>query len=83
MIERSGGTVCGLQRTRGDEERGFLGSASKPSLIVCQWFGLKTTGAVSSGFASKPVATVSPDLASKPMTSVSPVWLLKLAATVW
>jgi hypothetical protein len=24
-IERSGGTVCGLHRTRGDEERGFLG----------------------------------------------------------
>jgi hypothetical protein len=25
VIERSGGTVCGLQRARGDEERGFLG----------------------------------------------------------
>jgi hypothetical protein len=25
MIERSGGTVCGLHRARGDEERGFLG----------------------------------------------------------
>jgi hypothetical protein len=24
-IERSGGTVCGLHRTHGDEERGFLG----------------------------------------------------------
>jgi hypothetical protein len=24
-IERSGGTVCGLHRARGDEERGFLG----------------------------------------------------------
>jgi hypothetical protein len=24
-IERSGGAVCGLHRTRGDEERGFLG----------------------------------------------------------
>jgi hypothetical protein len=23
-IERSGGTVCGLHCTRGDEERGFL-----------------------------------------------------------
>jgi hypothetical protein len=23
-IERSGGTVCGLHRARGDEERGFL-----------------------------------------------------------
>jgi hypothetical protein len=24
-IERSGGTVCGLHRARGDKERGFLG----------------------------------------------------------
>jgi hypothetical protein len=24
-IERSGDTVCGLHRVRGDEERGFLG----------------------------------------------------------
>jgi hypothetical protein len=24
-IERSGGTVCGLHRARGDEERRFLG----------------------------------------------------------
>jgi hypothetical protein len=25
VIERSGGTVCGLHRARRDEERGFLG----------------------------------------------------------
>jgi hypothetical protein len=25
MIKRSGGTMCGLHRARGDEERGFLG----------------------------------------------------------
>jgi hypothetical protein len=25
VIERSGDTVCGLHRARGDEERGFLG----------------------------------------------------------
>jgi hypothetical protein len=25
VIERSGGTVCGLHRARGDEECGFLG----------------------------------------------------------
>jgi hypothetical protein len=25
VIERSGGAVCGLYRTRGDEEREFLG----------------------------------------------------------
>jgi hypothetical protein len=24
-VERSGGTICGLHRARGDEERGFLG----------------------------------------------------------
>jgi hypothetical protein len=35
--------------------------------MVCQWFGLKTTGTVFSGLASKPVATVSPGLASKPV----------------
>jgi hypothetical protein len=25
VIERSGGSMCGLHRARGDEERGFLG----------------------------------------------------------
>jgi hypothetical protein len=35
--------------------------------MICQWFGLKTTGTVFSGLASKPVVTVSPILASKPM----------------
>jgi hypothetical protein len=29
VIERSGGAVCDLHRARGDEERGFLGWASK------------------------------------------------------
>jgi hypothetical protein len=47
-IERSGGTVCGLHRARGDEEHGFLGGASKLRSTVCQWFDLKTTGTVSS-----------------------------------
>jgi hypothetical protein len=42
-IERSGGAVCGLHHACGDEERGFLGSASKPRSTVCVWFGLKTT----------------------------------------
>jgi hypothetical protein len=46
-IERSGGIVCDLHRARGDEERGFLGSASKPRSTVCEWFGLKTTRMVS------------------------------------
>jgi hypothetical protein len=45
-IERSGDSVCGLYRTQGDEECGFLGSASKPRPLV------------SPGLASKLVATV-------------------------
>jgi hypothetical protein len=46
MIERSGNTVCGLHHAQGDEECGFLGSASKPRSV---------------GFpvwSSKPAATV-------------------------
>jgi hypothetical protein len=35
-VERSGDAMCGLYRVRGDEERGILGSASKPRLTVCQ-----------------------------------------------
>jgi hypothetical protein len=35
--------------------------------MVCQWFGLKTTGMVFSDLASKLVVTVSPGLASKPL----------------
>jgi hypothetical protein len=69
-IERLGDAVCVLQHTQGDEEREFLGSASKPRLMVSPvwpqnrwlqflWFGLKTT---CSGF---------------------PVWASKLAAVVW
>jgi hypothetical protein len=45
-IERSDDVVCDLHRARGDEKRGFLGSTSKQRSIVCQWFGLKTTGTV-------------------------------------
>jgi hypothetical protein len=46
-IKRSGDAMCGLYRTQGDEERGFLGLALKPRLTVCQWvefsgLGLKT-----------------------------------------
>jgi hypothetical protein len=33
-IERSGDAVCGRQRAQGDEERGFLGLASKPKSMV-------------------------------------------------
>jgi hypothetical protein len=46
MIERSSDDVCGLHRAQGDEERRFLGLASKPRSMV------------SPGLASKPVATV-------------------------
>jgi hypothetical protein len=35
--------------------------------MICQWFGLKTTGTVFSGLASNLVATVSPCLTSKPV----------------
>jgi hypothetical protein len=83
MIGRSGDAVCSLHRAWGDEERTFLGWASKPRSTVCQWFSLKTTGMVSPGLASKSVATVSPGLASKPMASVFPVWASKPAAPVW
>jgi hypothetical protein len=46
MIKRSGDTVCGLYHTQGNEERGFLGLASKPRSTV------------SLGLASKPVAMI-------------------------
>jgi hypothetical protein len=46
MIERSGNAVYGLHCAQGDEERGFLGLASKPRSMV------------SPGLASNPVATV-------------------------
>jgi hypothetical protein len=49
-IGRSGGAMCGLHRACGDEEREFLGSASKPMSMVCEWVCLKTTGTVSHGF---------------------------------
>jgi hypothetical protein len=35
-IGRSGDTVCGLYRAREDEERGFLGLASKPRSRIYQ-----------------------------------------------
>jgi hypothetical protein len=33
-IERPGDAVCGLHRAREDEDRGFLGSTSKPRPTV-------------------------------------------------
>jgi hypothetical protein len=44
MIDRMGDNVCFLYRAQGDEEHDFLGLASKPRSIVCQWFSLKTIG---------------------------------------
>jgi hypothetical protein len=38
--------------------------------MVCQWFGLKTTGAVFYGLASKPMAMIFSGLASKPVVMV-------------
>jgi hypothetical protein len=43
-IERFGDAVCSLHVAQGEEEHGFLGLASKLRSMVCQWFGLKTTG---------------------------------------
>jgi hypothetical protein len=40
-IERSSDAVCGLHCAHGDEERGFLGSASKPRSMVYRWIGIK------------------------------------------
>jgi hypothetical protein len=45
-IEISGDAVCGLHRAQGDEDLGFLGSASKPRSTV------------SPSLASKPVVTI-------------------------
>jgi hypothetical protein len=43
-VERSGDAVCGLHRAWGDEERGFLGWASKPRSMVCQGLTSKPLG---------------------------------------
>jgi hypothetical protein len=34
-------------------------------VMVCEWFGLKTTQTVFFGLTSKPIATISPSLVSK------------------
>jgi hypothetical protein len=48
MIGRSDDNVCDLHRTRGeDKKHGFPGLASKLVVMVCQWFGLKTTVMIS------------------------------------
>jgi hypothetical protein len=82
VIERSGGTVCGLHRARGDEECGFLDGASKPRSTVCEWFGLDTTRTIFVGLASKLVATVFSSLASKLVATVLSSLASNLVATV-
>jgi hypothetical protein len=97
-IGKSGDTVYDLHRAREDEEREFLGWASKPMSTVCQWFDLKTagmvcqwlgikiTGTISPGLVSKSMATISPGLISKPDATVSPSLTSKPVATgfpVW
>jgi hypothetical protein len=51
-------------------------------LIVCEWFGLKTTWTVFASLTSKPVTIVYSGLASKPATSVFSSLASKLVATV-
>jgi hypothetical protein len=69
-IKRSGDAMCGQHHTQGDEERRFLGSASKPRSTVSPGLALKPVATISPGLASKPVATISPSLASKPVAWV-------------
>jgi hypothetical protein len=49
--------------------------------MVCQWFGLKTTGTIFFGLASKFVATIFSGLASKPMVMVFSGLASKLVVT--
>jgi hypothetical protein len=57
-IERLGDAVCALHRLQGDEDRRFLGLASKPRSTICQWLGLKTTGMVCQWFGLKTTGMV-------------------------
>jgi hypothetical protein len=57
-IGRPGDAMCGLHHAHGDVEHGFLGRALKPRSMVCQWFGLKTTGTVCQWFCLKTTVTV-------------------------
>jgi hypothetical protein len=46
MIERSADAMCGLHRAQGDEERGFIGLASKPRSTVSPGLALKSVAMV-------------------------------------
>jgi hypothetical protein len=50
--------MCGLRHARGDQEHRFLGRASQPKSMFCQWSGLKTTGIDLLVWASKLTAMV-------------------------
>jgi hypothetical protein len=52
-------------------------------VMVCEWFGLKTTRMVFAGLASKLVATVSDGLTSKPAVTVSSGLASKPTATIF
>jgi hypothetical protein len=58
MIERSGDAICGLYHAHGDDERGFLGLASKPRLTVSPGLASKLVALGFPVWTSKPVATV-------------------------
>jgi hypothetical protein len=75
--------MYGLHHAHEDEEREFLGWDSKPRLMACQWFGLKTNRTVFSGLALKPVATVFSSLTLKPMAMASPGLASKPVACVF
>jgi hypothetical protein len=82
-IERSSDAVCGLYCAQGDEERGFLGWASKPSLTVYQWFDLKTNGTVCQWFSIKTAWTVFSGFTSKSVVVGFSLWASKPTDTVW
>jgi hypothetical protein len=46
MIERSGDDACGLHHAQGDEEREFLGLASKPMSMVSLSLALKSVATI-------------------------------------
>jgi hypothetical protein len=74
MVRKSGDAVCGLHNAQDDEERGFLGLASKPRSTISLSLASKSVATVSSRLISKPVAMVPPGLATKPMATVLMVW---------
>jgi hypothetical protein len=57
--------------------------ALKPMTTVCEWFGLKTTRAVSIDLTSKPVTMVFTSLTSKPVATISSGLASKPAATIF